>query len=55
MVWTSGLVYAVLSGYGDPAGKKSPSGDGDGEISPPLKVTGTGTGIFYPAGTGMVS
>ena len=33
-------------------GKKSPSGDGDGEISPPSKLTGTGTGIFLPRGDG---
>jgi hypothetical protein len=37
-------------GRGTPWGKKSPSEDGDGEISPPSKLTGTG--IFLPCGDG---
>jgi hypothetical protein len=35
--FTSGLVCAVFSG--DPARKKSSSGDGDEEISPPLRAS----------------
>jgi hypothetical protein len=54
MVWVSGPYVIrpvhVLSGGREPRGEKSPSGDGDGEISLPSKLTGTG--IFLPRGDG---
>jgi hypothetical protein len=55
MVWDKWFSMCCFKQGRGPRGEKSPSRDGDGEISPPLKVTGTGTRIFYPAGTGMVS
>jgi hypothetical protein len=55
MVWGKWFSMGYFKRGRGPRGKKSPNGDGDGEISPPLKVTGTGIGIFYPAGLGMGS
>jgi hypothetical protein len=42
----------MSTGYGIPAGRKPPLGDGDGKNLPPLLFAGTGTGIFLPHGDG---